>query len=268
MVYYPGLGMPINQFGYDNGRASLGPYQFLPWSGNSGATMINGLPSLNDMEYGNHAAPTPVSSISSSSHTSAPAAGSNEGVDFLKDTVAGKHLPYDQNYQSAQMADATDMSAAADGARTAQMDADAAAGGASANDPSLRGARLASMGQRQAQNQTAKREIAGKASAGNFDAQERAAESLNRNEMAREEFANRKDLVQMGYGRQDQLRAQDMALQFSPWGGNGGGNSRYISGLSGGTNFFGPTNRRDDEGYSPYDYYKNQKPFNPGEFHG
>ena len=99
--------------------------------------------------------------------------------------------------------------AAAESARNDQIDANAAASGASGRDPSLQGAKAANFAARQVGNQRAAGDIAAKANSANFGAQMDAANTLNQNAMQRAQWA------QSGAGA---------GMPFSPFGsGQGGG---------------------------------------------
>jgi len=115
------------------------------------------------------------------------------------------------------MTQQTDMSAAAEAAQNEQMVANAAAGGASATDPSMQGAKAAALARRQTDNSQARGAITAKANTANFGAQMDAAGQLNSNAMQR-----------AGWAQQQSNNAQSQASSFLPWnqsGGSSGGNN-------------------------------------------
>jgi hypothetical protein len=117
--------------------------------------------------------------------TSTPAAPSAADK-FFSGVLSGENLPFSPFQKSQMLSQASDMSAAAESALNNRMTGNAAFGGASANDPSLQAARLSNQAARQAQNQTAARDIDTQANERNFSAQMAAAEALNRNQLQRE----------------------------------------------------------------------------------
>lgn len=142
--------------------------------------------------------------------------GSNPAAEsFYNDVLSGKQLPFSPFAKSQMLSQQSDMSAAAEGARNQQMYGAAAAGGASANDPSMKAAALSNMAARQTQNQTAARDIDTAAYQANFGAQMGAANQLNANAMAREQWA------------QQAASGAGVGMPFSPWGSgqSGGGGS-------------------------------------------
>jgi hypothetical protein len=193
--YGAGLG-GIQQFGYGN---PYGPYYGLQKPGQNkpgqGASGGGG---------------------STTTATSGPTASAEA---WMNDVLAGKNLPFSPFQKSQMLSQQSDMSAAAEGARNQQLMGNAAMGGASAGDPSLNAARMSNMAARQAQNQTAARDIDVQANTANFGAQMDAASQLNQNAMNREAFQN---------------GMQRTALGFMPWAQGGGG-----GGQSGGNNFGG-----------------------------
>jgi len=147
--------------------------------------------------------------------------GNADAESWFKDVMGGKNLPFSPFQQSQALSQQSDMSAAAEGARNEQMMGNAAAGGASASDPSLQGGRMANMAARQTQNQTAARDISAQANRVNFGAQMDAASQLNQNAMQRAQWA--------------QASGQS-GMAFSPFGSgqSGGGQGSGQSGGFGG----------------------------------
>ena len=147
--------------------------------------------------------------------------GNADAESWFKDVMGGKNLPFSPFQQSQALSQQSDMSAAAEGARNEQMMGSAAAGGASASDPSLQGGRMANMAARQTQNQTAARDISAQANRVNFGAQMDAASQLNQNAMQRAQWA--------------QASGQS-GMAFSPFGSgqSGGGQGSGQSGGFGG----------------------------------
>lgn len=186
-TYGGGLG---NIYQYGNAMPA-GPYSFLNKPTAAGASGASG------------------GSATSTSGTGAEA--------WLNDVLSGKNLPFSPFAQQQMLSQQSDMNAAAEGAQNQQLDNVAAAGGASANDPSRQSAKAGNMARRQTANATSARDISTKASTANFGAQADAASQLNQNQLTREGFQ---------HGQQNQ------ALGFMPW--NQGGGQR-----SGGNNFRG-----------------------------
>jgi hypothetical protein len=125
------------------------------------------------------------------------------------------------------------MTAAAEGANNQRNASVAAAGGASANDPSYQAAQLANQANRQTANQTAVRDIDTETEKANFGAEAEAANALNQNAMQRESYAH-----------QQANQASNQAMSFLPW--NQSGNSGSSGGGShGGNNFNLPQQRQD-----------------------
>jgi len=153
--------------------------------------------------------------------------GNADAESWFKDVMGGKNLPFSPFQQSQALSQQSDMSAAAEGARNEQMMGNAAAGGASASDPSLQGGRMANMAARQTQNQTAARDISAQANKVNFGAQMDAASQLNQNAMQRAQWA--------------QASSGQVGMPFSPFGsgqsgdsqGGGGGRSSGFGGYHG-----------------------------------
>lgn len=187
-TYGGGLGS-IYQYGH---AMPAGPYSFLPQkpgkptaAGASGATSSSG--------------------------------GGGAGEDFFKSVLTGGAMPFSPTAKAGMVSHASDMNAAAEGANNQRLDNNAAAGGASATDPSFQAAKLGNQAQRQTANQTAVRDIDTQAETQNFNAQMNAADALNRNQMSREAFAN---------GQSSQ------AMSFLPF-------NQRPSGRTGGNNFQG-----------------------------
>jgi hypothetical protein len=221
MAYYPGLGAPISQFGYNpDGTPSAGPYSFLPGAQQAsqqaaqqqygGANYHGWRPPTVPANFTPSTTPgtpgTPAAT-STTTMTSGPTAGAES---WLNGVLAGTNLPFSPEVQSAQLATASDMTSDAEAARNGAMNAQAAAGGASANDPSLQGAKMNSMARRQSDNTQAQNSIKSQANIKNFGAQMDAAGQLQQTALTREGFAH---------------NMQNQALGFLPWNAGGRGNS-------------------------------------------
>lgn len=171
-------------------------------------------------QFGHQTPMGPYSSLqgegATSSSTIKPTGGANPADQWLTDVMNGKNLPFGPAQQAAQLTQQTDMNAAAEHARNGQMEANAAAGGASATDPSFAGAKAANFARRQTDNSRAAGNIASQAGSANFGAQANAAGQLSQNAMQRE-----------GWQQQN----ANQAMGFMPW--NQGGRT------SGGNNFGG-----------------------------
>lgn len=140
--------------------------------------------------------------------SSSTTTGNADAEAWFGGVLSGQNLPFSPFAQSQMLSQQSDMSAAAEGARNQQLMGNAAVGGASANDPSLRAGQMANMAARQGQNQTAARDISSAANQANFGAQMNAASELNRNAMTRAQWA--------------QQNAAGGGIPFSPWGMSGG----------------------------------------------
>lgn len=138
--------------------------------------------------------------------------GNGDAEAWFRDVLAGNNLPFSPQQQAAQLTQQTDMNAAAESARNQQLMANAAMGGASANDPSMQGAKASSFARRQTDNSRAAGQIASQANSANFGAQMNAASQLNQNAMQRAQWA------------QNAASGAGVGMAFSPWGsGQGGG---------------------------------------------
>lgn len=198
MAYYPGLGKPISQFGYDpNGQPSLGPYSFL-----STQNLYSGITGAGNARPG---------STGQSTTTSTTTPGPNPAEGWLQGVLDGKELPYSPTTTGAMLSGQSDMNGAAESAQNAAMASRAAAGGASAFDPSFAAGKAATMARRQTANQTAKRDIDAKAGTANFGAKLDAAGLLSNNALTRELASQRTQQSNM-----------NAALQFMPWNQPGG----------------------------------------------
>lgn len=216
---YPGLGMPVSQYGWGpNGQPAMGPYSFLPGASNSYNTptrMQSGNVSLNDQEYG----PGHAGTSTGNSNASASAGPSTNATNFYDSVLNGTKLPYDATATSNMYSQAADMAGASETSRNSAMEGGAAAGGASASDPSLNSARNQSMATRQGQESQAKQGIDSMANQANFSAQMGAAAG-----------ENQYNLAQQGLGIEQQRLNQGMlGNMFGGGGGGGGGTS--IQGL-------------------------------------
>jgi len=189
-TYGAGLGT-IYQYGH---QTPAGPYSFLQNA--QGGTGVGGKP--------------PATGASTATATSGPTASAES---WMNDVLSGKNLPFSPQQIAAQTTQQTDMNAAAESARNGQLDANAAAGGASATDPSFQGAKAANFARRQTDNSRAAGQITSQANSANFGAQQNAASQLNQNAMQRESY---------------QHQNQGQASGFLPWnqqGHQGGGES-------------------------------------------
>ena len=154
--------------------------------------------------------------------------GNADAEAWFKGVMGGQNLPFSPFAQSQMLSQQSDMSAAAEGARNQQLTGNAAAGGASANDPSLRAGQMSNMAARQGQNQTAARDISANANQANFGAQMQAASQLNNNAMQRAQWAQ---------------SAGSGGIPFSPFGSGqsgGGGSTPSMTvgmGFGGGADF-------------------------------
>ena len=194
---------------------------FPTYSSSSGT--IGGAPVRNSTygQYNYYQTPQTLGRPAGGGGASTTTTGNADAESWFKDVMGGKNLPFSPFQQSQALSQQSDMSAAAEGARNEQMMGNAAAGGASASDPSLQGGRMANMAARQTQNQTAARDISAQANKVNFGAQMDAASQLNQNAMQRAQWA--------------QASGQS-GMAFSPFGSgqSGGGQGRGQSGGFGG----------------------------------
>lgn len=125
--------------------------------------------------------------------------GSGGGDDFLRGVVSGQNLPYSPFAQNQMMGQQTDMTAAAEAANLQALNEGAAAGGASANDPSLSNARRGLQSERQNQNLQAQRAISAQANQQNFAAQMDAARALQQSQLTREGWQQSNQQAALGY---------------------------------------------------------------------
>lgn len=187
----PGRLGPIYQYG---SALPYGPYTGLPGAG------------------GNR------TGTSSSSASSGPTAAAQT---FLNGVLSGNTLPYSPDRVTQMKSQASDTNAAGEAALNRQLDNQAAAGGASWNDPSRTGAKMNTMARRQTANQTSNRDIQETATGANFDAQLRAASML-------EESRRQSEALQAG--------VQRTALGYMPWSQGGGGGtpspSQFVTGYT------------------------------------
>lgn len=211
MVDYPGLGMPISQFGWSGGQPALGPFSFLPGAQQSagrfgGATMINGQPSLNDQEFGGHAntgfGGSSVPSTASGSTTASSGLSPN-ATNFLNGVIGGQNLPYGSANIGAMKSQASDQAAQAEAANNQRATGAAVRGGASANDPSLQGVLASNQQGRQGDIQRADQAIDAQANQANFAAQMQAAQAENQFNLSAQQIA----LEQQRLGMQQQQNA-------------------------------------------------------------
>jgi hypothetical protein len=196
-VPYAQQGQPGRQSTYGSGLGNIytygsampyGPYSFLPRAGGTTSPGYN---------------PQGGGSTRGSTTTSTPSGA--EG--WLQNTMAGNNAPYSQTNTNAMMGRQANMSSAAESANLGQINANAAAGGASANDPSLRHSRQQVMDKRQQQNMGARQNIDAMAQQANFGAQMQAADILHRTQLQREGWANSNS---------------NAAMSFLPWNRGGG----------------------------------------------
>lgn len=156
----------------------------------------------------------------SSSSSSGP---TGEAQKFLNGVLSGEKMPYSPDRVNQMYSQASDQNAAAEGALQGQIASNAAAGGSSATDPSLKGAQLGAMAKRQSMNSTAKRNINETATGANFSAQMQAAGMLEQSRMQSEQL---------------QAQIQQRALGYMPWNQGGGGGeqsrpSQFVGGYGG-----------------------------------
>jgi hypothetical protein len=188
----------------------------------------------------------PIGGGTSGGGSSATTTGNSDAEAFFKDVMAGNRLPFGPQQQAAQLSQASDMTSAAESAQNQALMAAGAAGGASANDPSVQAAKMNNMARRQVGNQTAARDIQTRADQTNFGAQMDAAGQLNSNAMQRAQWAQ-----SQGGGA--------AGLAYSPFGsgmgGGGGGQSRPSQTVGAGlfgNNYF--TNQADPYGAGTQGY--------------
>ncbi len=186
-TYGSGLG-GIQAYGYGN---PYGPYASLP-----------------------HAAGTAAPGGVGGTTSTATAGPTNSAMDFFGQVLSGQKLPYGKTQTDSLYSSASDMAAQAEGSQMQQALAGAAAGGAAANDPSMRGMRANLMAQRQGANQKSRQDIDSKAGSANFGAQMDAAGAMNQYSM-----------------EQQRLAAGQNNAFLRPYSGGGGG------GKKGGNNF-------------------------------
>lgn len=223
------------------------PYQYGSGSSYMGAPVSN-------TTYGNYSYYTKPQTIgtpiggaagtgAAGGGASSTTTGNADAEAWFKDVMNGKNLPFGPAQQAAQLTQQTDMNAAAENARNGQLDANAAAGGASATDPSFQGAKAANFARRQTDNSKAAGQIASQAGSANFGAQANAAGQLNQNAMQRAQWA------------QSAAQGAGAGMPFSPWGSgqSGGGGSTQSQTL--GMGLFGDnfdTNHADPYGTGKY----------------
>ena len=197
-----------------------------PLADNSQSTYGSGLGGMGGIYQYGHAMPFgPYTGLPQRRPGQSPpimGGGSTDSAEkWMNDVLAGKNLPFSPEQQAAQLTQQSDMNAAGESARNQNMMANAAAGGASANDPSMQGAKAANFARRQTDNTRAAGDIASRASSANFGAQMQAAGQLNNNQMQRQSW---------------QQNTNSQAMNFMPWnrGGSSGGtfnNFNYGQGL-------------------------------------
>lgn len=186
---YTGLGT-VYQYGH---QLPYGPYTGLPKApGAPGAASGGG-------------------GSSTSTSTTGP---TGQAQTFLNGVLSGDKLPFSPAVRTGMLSQQSDMNAAAESALTGRMDANAAVGGAGANDPSLQGGKLGAMAKRQTANSTAKRDIDTQAEGANFDAQLRAASML-------EESRRQSEALAAG--------VQKTAMGYMPWNQQGGGSGGGVN---------------------------------------
>ena len=170
--------------------------------------------------YGPYSALMPFSAgngASAGTTTTASSGPTASATDFLNGVLSGTNLPYDAATQGSEYSTASDMSAAAETANNEQATAAAQRGGASANDPSLQGARMNNQARRQGQNEKSMQDITSNAHKANFGAQMDAAGQLNQYNLEQERMRN------------------GMMSSLMPYSGMGGGGRKP----AGGNNFTG-----------------------------
>ena len=170
--------------------------------------------------YGPYSALMPFSAgngAPSSGSTSITAGPTASATSFLEGVLNGTNAPYDAATQGSEYSTASDMSAQAETANNEHATAAAQRGGASANDPSLQGARLNNQAMRQGQNQKSMQDITSNAHKANFGAQMDAAGQLNQ------------------YNLEQERINKGLMSSLMPYSGMGGGGRRP----AGGNNFTG-----------------------------
>ncbi len=136
---------------------------------------------------------------------------------FLQDTLSGKAAPFDDATKSAMLGKASDMSAAAEGARNSNARDAVAGGGADMSDPSARAFTNESMARRQSDNIGAAQGIDAQANVANFGAKTDAANTLAN--FSRADAQRRASyLASLGGGNGD---VNHQNLGFNPYGSGG-----------------------------------------------
>ena len=158
---------------------------------------------------------------------------------WLSDVLSGKNLPFNAQVQAQQMSQASDMNAAGENARNGQIDANAAAGGASAHDPSLQGAKASNFARRQTENQQAARDVSERGAAQNYAAQRSAAGELNGDQMQRDSWAQQAAMQREGWQHQQSMADRAGRAGGGQSGGGWGSESRQGGGFA-----FLPTGRQ------------------------
>jgi hypothetical protein len=99
-------------------------------------------------------------------------------MQYLRSAMNGQNVPFTDAVKSQMLSQQSGMNAAAEGAQNQSLRSGAATGGASSNDPSLRGALRQSMAQRQGANTTAAGQINTQATLANNQVQNQSAQNL------------------------------------------------------------------------------------------
>lgn len=250
--------------------------------GNMAGTTSTSMPYLGGSTYGQDSAGNPFGPMGASGGGAGAAGGAsgssgptNAAQQWLNDVLSGKNLPFNAQVQAQQISQASDMNAAGESARNGQIDANAAAGGSSARDPSLQGAKAANFARRQTENQTSARDISQRGVAQNFSAQQNAAGELNNNQMQREGWAQQAALQRTGAqfsgGGSSRSRVREQSgngFAFLPTGqvpihGDAYETSLYNASKGSGTAYRNPGERAQDAQQNDFWAGNNPKPKGP-----
>jgi hypothetical protein len=199
-----------------NGNAAMGPYSFLPGAQGGGA--------------GGQAIMPTAGSIAAPGQGVAGAGLSDAGSSFLNGVVNGQNLPYSQQQQDTLYASASASNAQAEQEQNNQARSQAAAGGASPNDPSLSSVTQQDAARRQGANQTALGDIQSQAHSANFGAQAGAATGLMNADLQQQAINQRGNQFQQNLGFQQSQSAQRMLGGM--FGGGGQQSFQYGPGVS------------------------------------
>ena len=101
-----------------------------------------------------------------------------EALEYLKEVMSGQRQPYDDKTKAAYLSESSDQAAAAETAQQDMLRQQYLGSGGSTSDPAYQAAVRRLMGERQGQNQVARREIDKNATLSNFQASMSAAPAL------------------------------------------------------------------------------------------